>query len=119
MLTTHFAASPQRPLPFLVNGHTVTLMDINHQFFKFLKHVLPRNFGDKIQFKDVEDKLQLEENKYDYIICSEVLEHCNDVPKVLKALVLGLKEGGFMYLSTFFNDSFGSDPSHLKSNTEI
>lgn len=50
----------------------------------------PENFADKIS--------ELE-NKFDTVISSHNLEHCNDRNKVLLAMVKALKAGGYLYLS--------------------
>jgi len=55
---------------------------------------------------------------YDYVICSEVLEHVWEPEAVLKHIVEHIVPGGYLYLSTFFNDMNGHDPFHLVRNTE-
>ena len=57
-------------------------------------------------------------DKYDYIISSEVLEHVWEPEEVLVHMIDHLKDDGVMYLSTFFDDMRGQDPTHLVQNTK-
>ena len=45
------------------------------------------------------------------------MEHCDEPVLVLKSLVAAMKDEGIMYLSTFFDDCNGEDPTHLRKNT--
>jgi SAM-dependent methyltransferase len=56
----------------------------------------PENFADKI--------LEME-NKFDTVISSHNLEHCNDRNKTLFAMTKALKIGGYLYLSFLTEES--------------
>ena len=72
-----------------------------------------------IKFVPITEELVKFPEKYDYILCSEVLEHCWHPISVLKNLVAYLKEYGLIYISDFYNDCNGEDPSHLKHNNAL
>jgi 2-polyprenyl-3-methyl-5-hydroxy-6-metoxy-1,4-benzoquinol methylase len=104
-------------LIYAFKNHNVDSYDLPHKFFNFIT-----KFKDncRINPKPIinEDKLCLSNNYYDLVICNEVLEHCPEPVIILKQLIKSLKAGGFCYLSVFFNDMNGHDPSHLVSNTQ-
>ena len=70
-----------------------------------------------VKFVDLISDSVLQE-KYDYIICQEIMEHVLEPEEVLKHLIEHLNEGGIMWLSVFMDDMDGKDPSHLRRNTE-
>lgn len=100
-----------------LNGFTdTTLADLSTPAFKFLQYICKKEeMG--IKFIDIVTEYDLKE-MYDYVICSEMLEHCIEPVKVLQHIVDHMNVGAYMYLSTFFNDMNGLDPFHLKSNTK-
>lgn len=102
---------------FALNGYNVTLADIPHKHFQFLKFLCDK-YKVKVNFFDIpcSNDIYLP-GKYDYIICNEVLEHVDEPELVLKSLIRSMGDDGIMYLSTFFDDCNGIDTSHLKKNT--
>ena len=59
---------------------------------------LERNYGDLTYQCDLKN-IPVEDNKYDAIICTQVLEHINDPQKVLNEFYRILKPQGKLYLS--------------------
>lgn len=99
-------------------GYKLTISDIPHDFFKFLQFICEkRNMG--IKFAPIVGEVAVLPEKYDYIICSEMLEHCWNPLTVLQHLVNHMKEYGLIYISDFYNDCQGADPSHLKHNNVL
>lgn len=99
-------------------GYDVTLMDLPHKAFRFLQFLVEKYDIPNISFKDITPNEREVDGMYDYIISSEVLEHCEEPVDVLRHLRDHLKINGWMYLGTFFNDLGGIDPSHLKKNNK-
>lgn len=99
-------------------GYDVTLMDIPHGFFEFLEYLIIKYKVPNIKCKPITVNEDSIEGTYDYIVCSDVLEHCYDPEHALKQLVSHLKDDGYMFLMTWFDDGKGADPSHLRRNTE-
>ncbi len=66
--------------------------------------------------------IETEDNTYcvPFIVhnCSEVLEHVWEPEEVLVHMIEHMKDDGWMYLSTFFDDMRGQDPTHLVQNTK-
>lgn len=103
-------------------GFEVTMADIPHKYFQFLKRIIPRIESQEsgnlpTKFLDIASDICLIEN-YDFVLCAEVLEHVLEPLSVLEELVSHLKPNRFIFLSTFFDDMRGQDPSHLRQNTE-
>lgn len=94
----------------------ITIADIPHRHFKFLKFLCEK-YQIKMKFLPLEGDSALTE-KYDYIINSEVLEHVWEPEEVLVHMIEHMKDDGWMYLSTFFDDMRGQDPTHLVQNTK-
>ena len=94
----------------------ITLADIPHRYNKFLKFISDK-YGLGFRFIPVEtwNEYPLDQ-KYDVIICNEVLEHVWEPEITLLHLTEHLEQFGYLYLSTFFNDMNGHDPSHLVKN---
>lgn len=94
----------------------ITICDIAHKYFNFLRF-LCKKYDVGLNFLElINDNCLID--KYDYIICSEVLEHVLEPEQVLFHLKGHLKDDGIMYLSTFFDDMNGKDPTHLVKNTQ-
>lgn len=105
-------------LRLAMEGYDVTFMDLPHHYFRFLRHIATKYFPtENLHFKSISHAEQDVEGMYDYIICSEMLEHVDEPEPVLEHLYNHLEKKGWMYLSTFFDDVGGEDPSHLKRNT--
>lgn len=62
--------------------------------------------------------LPLEDNVFDYIICSEVLEHISQPEKVLKEMQRVLKKGGSIYICVPFLYPIHSDPEDYARFTD-
>lgn len=103
-------------LKLYFNGFSnITIADIPHKYLKFLEF-LCKKYDINIKFIYLENDESLIK-EYDYLICSEVLEHVFEPEEVLVHLRDHLKDDGVMYLSTFFDDMHGEDPTHLVQNT--
>lgn len=100
---------------YFMGFKNITVADIPHSYFKFLEF-LCKKYGIGIKFIPIEKEYADLKDDYGYIICSEVLEHVWTPGMVILHLSKHLKPGGYMYLSTFFNDMNGHDPLHLKHN---
>lgn len=81
-------------------GHSITAIDVSKNAIEFAMHEAKRQkVHQKIKFynKQFEDfKLK---NKFDIIICSEVLEHIKDDNKFIKKIYKHLKRNGYLILS--------------------
>ncbi len=105
------------PFKLLFQGfNNITIADIPHRHFKFLQF-LCNKYQVKMKFLPLVSDTSLVD-KYDYIISSEVLEHVWEPEEVLVHMIDHLKDDGVMYLSTFFDDMRGQDPTHLVQNTK-
>lgn len=93
----------------------ITIADIPHKYLKFLEYRC-KKYGINIKFIYLENDQSLKD-KYKYIINSEVLEHVWEPEEVLEHLKEHLDDDGILYLSTFFDDMHGEDPTHLVQNT--
>lgn len=110
------AGTAMYALKLYFQGFTnITIADIPHKYFKFLEH-LCKKYNINIKFIYLENDASLVD-KYEYLICSEVLEHVWEPEEVLDHLKDHLDDDGIMYLSTFFDDMHGEDPTHLVQNT--
>jgi len=101
------------PLELSKYGFNLTFADFNQKYFQFMKKI----FSESVNFHTIDSDTSLTEI-YDYIICQEVLEHVLEPERVLEHLTTHLKSGGYLSLSTFFDDMNGQDPSHLRKNKD-
>ncbi len=96
----------------------LTIADIPHDYFKFLEFLCnKRNMG--IKFVPILGETAILPELYDWIICSEMLEHCWEPINVLKYLVSKMNKYGLIYISDFYDDCRGQDPSHLVRNNKF
>lgn len=93
----------------------LTIADIPHDYFRFYKFMCDKR-GFNIKFVPIEDEVADLPETYDYSIASEMLEHCWRPMYVLQYLVSKMNKYGLIYISDFFDDCQGQDPSHLKHN---
>ena len=101
---------------YFMGFHNITLVDIPHRYFRFLKFLCSK-YGIALKFVPIEAEVaSLGNIEFDYIICSNVLEHCWNPIRVLSFLVDHLKKGGWIYISDFYNSCNGEDPTHLYHN---
>lgn len=99
-----------------LEGYDVTLADIPHKHFQFIKFLCKKH-GVPVKFFDVPCSNTIEfPAKYDYILNAEVMEHCDDPIMVLNSLVDAMVDNGIMFMSVFFDNAGGRDPSHLLKN---
>jgi len=97
-------------------GAKVTLADLPTRGFRFLQY-LCKKYRPEISFVSLDGTNSQDlGGPYEFIISNEVLEHTLDPPSTLKQLTKHMTNGGLIYLSTFFNDLNGLDPSHLYFN---
>jgi len=71
---------------------------------------------------DVEKMMSFEKDKFDYLICSHVLEHVNNPDKALVELLRVLKPGGKAVLMAPINPNIEStieDPSHTTKEERL
>ena len=102
-------------LHLFFNGYkNVTLVNLGTPAFRMLKEFLATEYG--VRCVVLDDLAPITFENYDYVICSEVMEHCFDPVNDLRSIVSSLKIGGIMYLSVFFNCLEGADPTHLHKN---
>lgn len=69
--------------------------DINPSRF----NLAPKSIRDRLIFGDVTKKIPFK-NKFDWVFCTEVLEHVSDDEVALKNISKSLKDGGKLILST-------------------
>lgn len=100
---------------YFMGYHNMTLVDVPNIHFKFLEF-LCNKYGLTIKFIPIESEFANISESYDYIICTDVLEHCWDPIKVLRFLVSKVNPGKLIYVSDFYDDAQGTDPFHLKHN---
>jgi SAM-dependent methyltransferase len=96
-------------------GAEATLADIGTTGFRFISF-LCKKYRPSIKLVELGENPAWLGNQFDFIICREVLEHVLDPIATLKYIIAHMKMGGEIYLSTFFNDMNGHDPSHLLRN---
>jgi len=100
----------------------VTIADLATPTIQILREFIRRELDIKFSFLDHPAEnpelglVLLPPESFDYIVCSEVLEHCFDPIATLRHVISLLKPGGLLYLSTFFNCLKGLDPTHLHHN---
>jgi SAM-dependent methyltransferase len=98
-------------------GYDVTFADIPHAYFKFLEFLCKKYLHElKITFLPIVQQEFVLTEMYDFIVSDEMLEHTFEPEQTLRHLSDHLVEGGWMYLSYFFDDMKGQDPSHLHKN---
>jgi len=96
----------------------ISLADIPTMTFKFLRFLCTR-YKISVKFLEIKNENWLKDNKFHYIINSEVMEHLWNPVEEMRELLAHLYPGGWMYLSTFFNDLGGEDPTHLSHNNKF
>lgn len=58
------------------------------------------------------------ENEFDYIVCTEVLEHISKPKKLIKAIKKGLKKDGKLILTTPIKDNYSMQKDHYNEYTQ-
>ncbi len=75
-------------------------IDLNESYVTICKQKAEKRGLQNIEFQ-VESLFDLdEEEQYDIVLCSDVLEHVENQEGVLKRIVFSLKKGGVFYLTT-------------------
>lgn len=100
---------------YFMGYHNITLVDVPNHHFRFLEF-LCKKYNIDIKFIPLTDKFANLTEYYDYIICTDVLEHCWEPLNVLRFIVSKVNPGKLMYISDYYDDAQGIDPSHLKHN---
>ena len=94
---------------------SVTTLDVGNPFFMWFQWRCEKREW-PIKCLHVANDLPPIEGPYGFVYSSEVLEHVNNPVKALWHISNHMKNGGYLYLSVFFNDCDGNDPSHLVWN---
>ncbi len=83
-------------------GKNVVGIDISKRAIDIAKDAVPDDLLNKLIFRKVElDKFKSKnKNKFDLVICAEVLEHIEDDKTFLKDIFYVLKPGGYLVLTT-------------------
>lgn len=89
----------------------ITLADVDSATFKFVKW----KYGDSVKYLLIENNHPLKE-KYDWIICLDVLEHIPKAYKVFKHLLRHLKTGGNLIFWYEPSASAGHLPKSTRKN---
>ena len=74
---------------------------------------VPLNCPD-VMFGDIEEGIEFEDNSFDEILLDNVIEHLNDIPRVMREIHRLLKPGGICKIITphFTSGSSWVDPTH-------
>lgn len=98
------------------NGYfsKVDLVDVENATSDFVQsYISSKNLGKKVKWHNVANFKS--ENKYDLILCNDVMEHLENPTFVLKKLHSILKQDGFLVLRAPFEHKH---PEHLKEAAE-
>jgi len=109
----------QNGLVLALKGYDVTVADLGHKTFLFNKYLCRKCHIPITSVQCTNNYNSLRNSvfeKFDYLICADVLEHVDEPLELLRALMRMMKDDGIMYLSTFFDDGGDNDPSHLRKN---
>lgn len=102
-------------LALCLNGwNNITLAELPNLSFKWLQFIAKKE-GLPLKFIEIVNEDELIE-QYEFLTCSEVLEHVWNPVKLLKNLYDHLEKDSFAYISPFFNDMKGDEPFHLTHN---
>ncbi|GMR04910.1 MAG: bifunctional 3-demethylubiquinone 3-O-methyltransferase/2-octaprenyl-6-hydroxy phenol methylase [Thermodesulfobacteriota bacterium] len=86
---------------FSKDGAIVTAIDLSPVSIEAAKrHAEKSNLQIDYRVISVEDLLKETHKKFDCLVCSEMLEHVDDVAGFLGGALKGLKKGGFFFFST-------------------
>lgn len=82
-------------------GHSVTGIDISKDAIQIANSFKDFKKYKKVTFLEGDLEKNIKKNKkYDFAICSEIIEHVEDDDKLLKIINRSLRKDGFLYLST-------------------
>lgn len=93
----------------------VEAADVPNRSLQFLRYLCNKNELNII-FREMDQELCVLDHPIDFLINNEVMEHVFAPEKVMKHLVHMMRIGGVAYISTFFNNIYLQDPSHLEHN---
>src|SRR3972149_5524453 len=93
----------------------VEAADVPNRSFQFLRYLCNKN-GLNIIFREMNQELCYLDHPIDFLINNEVMEHVFAPEKVIKHLIHMVRLNGIAYISTFFNNIYLEDPSHLEHN---
>ena len=87
-------------LELLNEGYDVTAIDISQELVNFTQRIIKENnyMGD-VHTLDLTNAKVFGENKFDTIVCLDVLEHIRDDELVIRNLCYILKKGGHLIVS--------------------
>lgn len=71
--------------------------------------------GSKVTFVTPREGFE-SQGPYNLVYSSEVMEHLLDPVGEIQRIARCMEPGGYLYLSTFFNDCHGKNPQHLTEN---
>jgi len=103
-------------LKLALAGYDVTLADLPSKTFKFIQFICKKH-NLKVKFQELSGDNYALFGKFDYIICTDVLEHVDEPEELLRILIEHMDDNGWIFIATFFDDMQGQDPSHLLKNT--
>jgi 2-polyprenyl-3-methyl-5-hydroxy-6-metoxy-1,4-benzoquinol methylase len=87
-------------LELLNEGYDVTAIDISQELVDFTQRIIKENkYMGNVYALDLTNAKVLGENKFDTIVCLDVLEHIRDDELVLRNLCYILKKGGHLIVS--------------------
>ncbi|HDD44644.1 MAG TPA: methyltransferase domain-containing protein [Candidatus Desulfofervidus auxilii] len=87
-------------LELLNDGYEVTAIDISQELVDFTKRIIKENnYRGEVHVLDLANAKVLGENKFDTIVCLDVLEHIRDDELAIKNLYYILKKNGHLIVS--------------------
>ena len=82
-------------IALLENDNDITILDVPSKLFDFaIKRIQNRGYS----FESLSNRDNLPNNYYDVIICTNVLEHCQNPMNELKRITKSLKSNGIIHL---------------------
>ena len=84
----------------------INAVDISKEKISYLKDINPFN-NIKFEVGDI-NSLNFSDNKFDFIVCSDVLEHVNSDSKAFSELARVLKPGGTLLLTIPYDSEYNS-----------
>ena len=97
-------------IEFAKYGYNAVGIDINQEYLDFAKNIAQKQGLNLKLYQGSAEHLPFENNRFDFIFCSEVTEHVEDPGRVLAECQRVLRPGGKIYLS--FHNRFGFYDHH-------
>lgn len=95
-----------------INLEQLHLYDVENYISKFVKEVIISNKMNNVKWYNV---LEKNEEKYDFIMCNDVIEHLENSSEIVKELHNKLNDGGYLSLRIAFEVE---DNTHLPQASE-